>query len=403
VISSQRNPLKVLVLAPPLGGTGGIQRYTQTLVHALNQVLGCKEVRCCAVPEGRGKNSRGQFDVRAKLEFALKGLWQAVKWQPNLIICTHLAVGPIGWLARRVARIRYWIVVHGIEGWAELPKLKRIALYGADRLLVTSTFSKDQLQKRHAIKDECVLRLPCAVDDSILAADRCPSAPLRNDWGGKRLVLTVGRMASTERYKGHDIALRALPSIVDKIPNLIYVVVGEGDDRPRLEGQARDLGVADHVVFTGEVSDAELAAFYRRAEIFLLPARTVIDPHHPKGEGFGIVFLEAMAFGKPVIGPDYGAPAELIRDGECGLLVDPENPAAVAQALLRLLSSPDLAKRMGESARQRIRKHYSFDSFCRRLKELLADAGYAGFCVPSKAEAIEMAPAVRGASPGVQS
>ena len=127
---------------------------------------------------------------------------------------------------------------------------------------------------------------------------------------------------------------------------------------------------------------------YRRCEVFLLPARTVIDPDNPKGEGFGIVFLEAMAFGKPIIGPNYGAPAELIRHGECGFLVDPEDPAAVADALLHLLNAPQEAKSMGESASRWVRQEYSFNSLCQRLEKLLVDSGYVIRNLPNRGAAL---------------
>jgi len=182
-------------------------------------------------------------------------------------------------------------------------------------------------------------------------------------------------MAASERYKGHDVVLRALPSVVAKVPDLTYVVVGDGDDRPPLESLANQLGLADHVVFTGEVSESELAALYQRSEVFVLPARTVIDDHNPKGEGFGIVFLEAMAFGKPVIGPNYGAPAELIRHGENGLLVDPDDPTSVAEALVRLLTNPKAAHQMGKAGSAWVRGHYSYASFRERLGELLGTRG----------------------------
>jgi phosphatidylinositol alpha-1,6-mannosyltransferase len=159
--------------------------------------------------------------------------------------------------------------------------------------------------------------------------------------------------------------------VVAKIPNLTYVMVGGGDDRPRLEGLAQELGLTKHIVFTGEVTDSELASLYHRSEVFLLPAKTVIDKSNPKGEGFGIVFLEAMAFGKPVIGPNCGAPAELIRHGKTGLLVDPENPASVAEALLNLLTRPDVARELGKAGSEWVRRHYSYYSFRERMREIL--------------------------------
>ena len=146
--------------------------------------------------------------------------------------------------------------------------------------------------------------------------------------------MTVARMSRSECYKGHDVVLRALPSVLGKISNLIYAVVGEGDDRPRLEALTKELGLSQYVVFTRRVTDSELVNLYQPSEVFLLPATTVIDEHNPKGEGFGIVYFEAMAFGIPVIGPNCGAPAEFIQHQRHGLLVDSEVPESVAEALL---------------------------------------------------------------------
>jgi glycosyltransferase involved in cell wall biosynthesis len=270
----------------------------------------------------------------------------------------------------------YWIVVYGIEAWAVLPWWKRGALRQSDRILAISRFCQEQVAHRHQIDEKRISSLPCTLDEKLLSTEPAQAGACARISGEQRLVLTVARMAAWERYKGHDVVLRALPLVVAKIPNLTYVMVGGGDDRARLEEMAQGLGLSQHVVFTGEVSESELAALYHRSEVFLLPARTVIDAYNPKGEGFGIVFLEAMAFGKPVIGPNYGAPAELIRHGECGFLVDPEDPAAVADALLHLLNAPKEAKSMGESASRWVRQEYSFDFLCRRLEELLTDSGY---------------------------
>lgn len=366
-----RHAMKVLVLAPPLAQVGGIQRYTQTMVRALERLLGDESVRCFAISETLDKNGQGGFRARAKLNFAFRAVCQVVQWRPTLIICTHLALGPIAWLVRNFANSPYWIVAHGIEAWVEPSEMKRVALRRADRVIVTSRFSRGQVSKRHDITDVRISSLPCTLDDTLFRAKPADTRFCGLFSRGQRLVLTVARMAASERYKGHDVVLRALPSVLAKIPNLTYVIVGDGDDRPRLEKLADDLGIAERVLFTGETSDSELAALYQRSELFAMPARTVLDDRNPKGEGFGIVYLEAMAFGKPVIGPDYGAPAELIQHGKTGLLVDPEDPTAVAQALLKLLSDPESAREMGRAGSKWVREHYSYDAFCDRLQEIL--------------------------------
>jgi len=363
--------MRVLVLTPTLGSAGGIQRYCVTLVRALKDLLGEGSSGSVSVLEIANGTGQGRLSAGMKLRFACQAVAKASRWKPDLIICSHLALGPVAWLAAKVAKRRYWIVTYGIEAWGALPYGKRSALRKADRVVVISAFSREQIVKRQRIDGGRTTSLACTLDENLLSVEPDGDGLHRYLSDDRRVLLTVARMAASERYKGHDVVLEALPRVVAQIPNLTYAVVGEGDDRARLERLAAHLGLAGHVVFTGEVSDAELAALYRRSEVFVLPARTVIEDHDPKGEGFGIVFLEAMAFGKPVIGPNYGAPAELIRDGENGLVVDPEDPTSVTEALLRLLTNPREASRMGKAGTDWVESHYSYGLFCERLREEL--------------------------------
>ncbi|HXW89874.1 MAG TPA: glycosyltransferase family 4 protein [Terriglobales bacterium] len=367
--------MKALVLTPSLVRAGGIERYTVSLIVALKDLLGEQNVRSMTIPERVNSNRRGRLSPGLKLCFGWQAIEEAVRSKPDLIICTHLGLGPVGWLLATFRQRPYWIVAYGIEAWGLLPSGKRIALQQADRVVVISSLTRQQLVSRHGIHRERISTLPCCLDESLLGFTEEAGDGLHPYFADdRRVLLTVGRLASWERYKGHDVILHALPSVLTKIRNLTYAVVGDGDDRVRLERLAQRLGIAQQVVFTGEVSDRELAAIYRRSEIFALPARTVIDDRTPKGEGFGIVFLEAMAFGKPVIGPNYGAPAELIRDGENGLLVDPEDHTSVTEALLKLLTNPGEASKMGRAGRDWVESHYSYGSFRERLREELRSA-----------------------------
>jgi phosphatidyl-myo-inositol dimannoside synthase len=352
------------MLTPSLQNPGGIQRYIRTLQSSLEDLLGAASVRVVAAEEPLiGKRGQLALPASSRLRFARQAVSEAVRWCPDLVICTHLSLGPFGWMARALTGRPYWVVVYGIEAWGRLPFTKRMALSHADRVIVISAFSREQIVKRHGINAERILSLPCAVDETLLNVEPANNGLSRSLSEQQRVVLTVARMIASERYKGHDVVLRSLPLVVGKVPNLTYVIVGDGDDRPQLEKLTNELGLTEHVAFTGSVSDSELAALYRRSEIFVLPARTVIDDRDSKGEGFGIVFLEAMAFGKPVIGPNCGAPTEIIRDGIDGLLVNAENPASVADALSRLLAAPDKARRMGDTGGRRVREQYSYAAF----------------------------------------
>jgi phosphatidyl-myo-inositol dimannoside synthase len=372
--------MRILVLTPSLESVGGIQRYTSTLIRALEDLLGDQNVRAAALPES--SNGASRFSAAVKLRFGWHAVWELAHWRPDLIICTHLGLGPVSWLLATVGERPYWIVAHGIEAWGALSYPKRAALRQADRVIVTSAFSREQVVNRQGISRDCLASLPCALDETLLRRDGVGGGMdiVATAWNGlgryfaddRRVILTVARMSAAEQYKGHDVVLRALPAVVAQVPNLTYAVAGDGDDRARLEALAGELGLADHVAFTGAISDAALASLYRCCEIFVLPARTVIEDRHPKGEGFGIVYLEAMAFGKPVIGPNCGAPVELIRDGENGLLVSPDDPVSVSDALLRLLADAPAARAMGESGARWVHQHYSYDCFRERLRQALA-------------------------------
>ena len=363
--------MKILVLAPSMAGRGGIQRYTANLVRGLVDLLGRENVRSLAVSDTSGRGAHDRFSVRVKVRFVGRVLWQAASWNPDWIICTHIAVGPIGRVAARTVGARYMIVVHGIEAWGSLSRLKEFSLSRADGVIVTSDFSEKQLVKTHQIDPQRIQKLPCMWDDTLLSIDPETDGMLRRIPEGRRVVLTVARMDASERYKGHDVVLQALPSVIAKVPDLIYVMAGDGDDRPRLEKLSTELELKKHVLFLGEISDAELAALYRRSEVFVLPARTVLHERKLKGEGFGIVFLEAMAFGKPVIGPSYGAPQEIIRDGIDGLQAKAEDPTAVANALSHLLAAPEKARQMGDAGSRRVREQYSYGSFRTFLSRIL--------------------------------
>ncbi len=363
----------VLILAPPLSAAGGIQYYTHLLRQALKDIVGAGRVMLYAVPVHRAAadgHTRIGWTLRAR--FLAGALWRSLRHRPGLIICTHVGVAPVGWLLGRLWRVPYWVVGHGVEVWGALPRWKRKALVEADRVVAVSEFTKRRVVERYRVSEDRVLVIPNTLDDRLLHIE--PDKKWLEAWGltNSHLLLTVGRLASAEQYKGHDVVIRALPHILSLIPDTRYLIIGDGDDRERLQRLAAAVGVADCVIFAGRASDAQLAAAYRACDVFVMPARTVLDDKDPKGEGFGIVFLEAMAFGKPVVGPKVGAPAEFIRHGEHGLLVDPSSPEEVADALVQLLTDREQARQMGEAARTWVRQEFSQEKFQERWMALLS-------------------------------
>lgn len=367
--------MRILVLTPNTEAVGGVQRYAKTLIEAFEALLGAENVNRVTLPDAQVRGNRTRIGTSAKFGFACQALREAVRVRPDLIVCCHVGLAPVGWLLHMAVRRPYWVIAYGIDVWCRLPIAKKKALQRADKVVSLSDFTGKQVVKLHGVAPQRAVTLtPCIAQDDWLAL-RPAEGPLAGlGLETSRVILTVARLAASERYKGHDVVVRSLPSVIERVPNLKYLIVGDGDDRPRLEKLVQDLHLQSHTVFLGEVrDDALLAACYRACDIFILPARTVIDEVNPKGEGFGIVYLEAMTLGKPVIVPNYGAPADIIRHGQHGLLVDPEDSAAIAEALTDLLTHPEKLHDMGQAARDWVRVQYSYRVFCENLQEIFAD------------------------------
>lgn len=253
-------------------------------------------------------------------------------------------------------RAPYLLALHGIEVWHPLGWERRRSLVRAAIRLAFSRYTVERA--RPFCPDvESARIVPLALEE------RAPEGAVDLDLVshlGTGFLLIVGRMASGERYKGHDQVFEILP----RVPGARLVVAGDGDDRPRLEGRAADLGLQGRVTFTGFTSEATLAELYRRAAVFVMPSL---------GEGFGLVYLEAMRAGKPCVAARGSAAEEVVADRETGFLVDRDDPEELAAVLDRLLASPDLARRMGEAGRTRWREQFSLERFQEGVKPLLQD------------------------------
>jgi len=173
--------------------------------------------------------------------------------------------------------------------------------------------------------------LPNTVDPQYQPGPKPAYLLERHAAGGKKVLVTVSRLDNSEQYKGHDRVIRTLPGVLSQHPDTIYLIVGDGDDRPRLESLAVECGVAKNVQFTGLVPPQELPDYFRLADVFVMPSM---------GEGFGIVFLQAMATGVRVIAGNRDGSRDPLCDGTLGTLVDPENCEDLASAILAALDNP---------------------------------------------------------------
>jgi phosphatidyl-myo-inositol dimannoside synthase len=249
--------------------------------------------------------------------------------------------------------------------WEPLARLRRMALRSASRVLAPSKYTADHVAAVQRVATEKIRVLPWALDPEFEAlAAKAAKAPAPANFPDGRVVLTVGRWRADERYKGMDTLITALPRLLPRWPELQLAAVGEGNDREWLEDLAEESGVRRHVHFLSGLSYAELAACYARCEIFALPSR---------GEGFGLVYLEAMACGKPVIGGAHGGAPEVIEDGKTGYLVPHGDAVQLATAIETLLTDPALQQEMGRRGKQRVENEFRFSVFAKSFRKILRE------------------------------
>ncbi|PYU98548.1 MAG: hypothetical protein DMG26_18390 [Acidobacteria bacterium] len=358
----------VLGLFGSLLQCGGIERANRLIGAVLTEMARDQGQTCELLslnePPGPlsfvmgGRQYSGIGFGRQKLKFVVRALRLAPR--VRVAYLAHPNLARVG-LVMRLAKpgLQYWVAAHGFETWEPLNPLGRWALRAAQGVTAPSRFTLEQLLQAQGLEPSKVTLLPHGLEagfaDSVLndPDPRWPSQP--------GLILTVARLAASEPGKGVDTVIRALPQVLRVVPRASYVVVGDGDDRPRLQRLAEGTGVHQSVHFVGHQSEAELKSYYRKAEVFVMPSCQ---------EGFGIVFLEAMAFGKPVIGAASGGIPDIVIDGATGYLVNYGDVDTLAARLIRLLADPDLRQKMGVAARQRIKENYTFDHFRRHLRQL---------------------------------
>jgi phosphatidylinositol alpha-1,6-mannosyltransferase len=184
-----------------------------------------------------------------------------------------------------------------------------------------------------------------------------------------KIILSVGNLVAR---KGHDVVIRSLKELTPKVPDLLYLIIGDGPHRTELQELARGLDVARSVKFVGRVPDGDLPLYYNVCDVFVMASRAQLDQSDV--EGFGIVFLEANGCGKPVVGGRSGGVTEAVHEGVSGLLADPESPVDVANALARLLTDPDLAQRLGQQGRDRVIRDFGWDSYRESLLTIMSTA-----------------------------
>lgn len=262
--------------------------------------------------------------------FALQLIWLAIAQKPDLVIMTHLNFASIAFILKKIMGIKYIAIAHGIEAWDIQSPILRKSIQSADLILAVSNFTRDRLYQEQGVSPDKIGILHNTFDAKAWEIkDKPPQLlekyGLRND---QKIILTVSRLVESEQYKGYDRILEALPIIRQTIPDIHYIIVGKGGDRDRIEQIIQHHNLQNHVTLAGFIPDQDLCSYYNLCDLFAMPS---------KREGFGIVYLEALACGKPVLGGNLDGAVDALCHGEIGVLINPENLSEIAETITNIL------------------------------------------------------------------
>jgi asparagine synthase (glutamine-hydrolysing) len=371
IVSRPYKRLRFLVLATDAyGGNGGIAKFNRDLLGALCAMPECDRVVALPrlVPNSPGPLP-GKLDYvlaasGGKARFVLESLRIAAGRRFDVIVAGHVNLLSIASLIGKAQRAPVALVIHGIDAWT--PRASPVTNFFARHVGAVIAVSRLTLERfvewsrcrgeRHVLPN-CVDL--AAFGPGPRSADLARSLGIDGD---APAIMTLGRMSELERYKGFDEVIDLLPRLVRQFPRLRYLACGEGPDRARLEARVDELGLREHVVFAGFVPESRKADFYRLADAYVMPSR---------GEGFGIVFLEAAACGVPLVGSKADGGREALLEGRLGRLVDPDDQDEIEAAVVEALASP---KRVLEELR-----HFSSENFERRAAAIARDIAHAPY------------------------
>lgn len=327
--------MRVLALVTDgFGSHGGIARYNQAFLRALARLDRIEEV--IVVPRfGHTQAAELPAPLRQLPPTSSKAAYVArlvgIAASPrrfDLLFCGHINVAPLGAALARMLRCPWWLQIHGVDAWDPPGRFVRAAVARADLVTSVSRCTRRRFLSWADLEPHKVRVLPDTVEPRFTPGPKPAHLLRRYGLTGKRVMLSVGRLSALERYKGHDRIIAAMPRLRARFADLSYVVVGDGDDRPRLEALAREVDAAGSVLFVGEAADEELVEHYRMADIFVMPST---------GEGFGIVFLEAMACGVPAIGCNLDGSVDPLSETSAGRAVPLDQ---VTDTIVKLLEGP---------------------------------------------------------------
>jgi glycosyltransferase involved in cell wall biosynthesis len=365
----KRAPARILLLVTGVFVNGGIQRFNHTLLAALSaldlecDVLSMHDSLQSTAPPGFGTRTSIRGFAGSRWKFSQCAFRNIVGNRYDWILIGHVnllvfAIATL--LLKPFSRTRAVLIAHGIEVWGHIGRLRRLAFLRLHTTLCVSRYTRRRvLEQVPTLHHDRLAIFPNCLGSTWTGLNPSPQRPVPD----APFVLSVSRLERGDRYKGIVTVIEALSQLDD--PSLHYIVVGHGNDTVFLREVAARCGVAQRVHFLHGISDAELVNMYTQCKAFVLPSGN---------EGFGLVFLEAMYFGAPVIAAAEKGALDVVRDGETGLLVRFGDSMAIKRAIERLIGDAVLREHLRERGRSTVvgDGEFTFAHFTRRAGQIFS-------------------------------
>lgn len=344
------------------GGNGGIAQYARDSIAAMAADPRVGEV--VVLPRLTGPNPQrlppNVCEDRAAAASTAAYIKQLAghlaRDRFDAVWAAHVNLSPLALVAARMSRSRFGLVLHGVEAWSLAPRRSiRFSAVRADLITPVSRVTEHRFRAAYDSTQRALV-CPGAVDLERFTPGPCPAAlAARLKLDGRRVLMTLGRLDPGEQAKGFDRIIALMPRLIQRYPDLCYLVCGDGGDRARLQALARALGVEQHVIFAGRIAEEEKPDIFRLADVYVMPSVM---------EGLGIVPLEALACGVPSIASSANGSCEAVADGR-GEAVDPFNADVLFEAICRALGK----------APQRLPglDYFGLDAFSARTSAMLDD------------------------------
>lgn len=356
--------------------TGGIEKFNRNFLKALYETEGETGIKSAAISlydtDAADKyypKAKYSGYSRRRVAFVLNSFFKALKY--DVVILGHINLSLVGLMIKTFnPRKKVMLICHGIEVWRELPAIQKMLIQRVDKILAVSTYTKDKIVSLHGINADSVSVFHNTIDAYFSLPEKFEkNAGLMNRYGideGDVVLYTLCRLSYSEQYKGYDEVLTALPEIISKYPHVKYIIAGKYDEREksRLDEIISKNNLSANVVFTGFVKDEEIIQHYQLADAYVMPS---------KGEGFGIVFIEAMACGVPVIAGNKDGSTDAMQTPGSGRLVNPESIEEIVSAIEWVIKNK--ATRPEEASKQlqrNVMQRFGFNNYKHKLQEQLS-------------------------------